>query len=189
MKPSICGWKTGGPFLILAICKSKVNNLVEFSLQRCHSLHTWVSIMSYTKTQKPQKQAFPWFWHDLDASVMSTLCQDTGQHASIFSWCQNLFNNRKLRHDSFIGSTLPDYPNCLENSDPDNMIFCLFVCLFMGVCLNVYMCITSVCGAYRSQRWYQIPWVRVPGSCELPCGSREYNPGPLEEGLLTTECS
>lgn len=140
MKPSICGWKTGGPFLILAICKSKVNNLVEFSLQRCHSLHTWVSIMSYTKTQKPQKQAFPWFWHDLDASVMSTLCQDTGQHASIFSWCQNLFNNRKLRHDSFIGSTLPDYPNCLENSDPDNnIIFCLFVCLWVFA----WMCICA----------------------------------------------
>lgn len=148
--------------MILAICKSKVNNLGEFSLQRCHSLHTWFSIMSYTKTQKPQKQAFPWFWHYLNASVMSTLCQNTGRRASVFARCQNLFNNKKsTRHDSFIGSTLPDCPNCLENSDPDNnMIFCLFVCLFMGVCLNVDMCITSMCGTYRSQRWYQIPWAR-----------------------------
>ena len=140
MKPSICGWKTGGPFMILAIFKSKANNLVEFCLQRCHSLHTWFSIMSYTKTQKPQKEAFPWFWHDLDASVMSTLCQNTGRHASIFSWCQNLFNNRKLtRRNSFIGSTLPDCPNCLENSDPDNnIIFCLFVygCLPECVCVH-----------------------------------------------------
>lgn len=181
--------------MILPICESKVNNLVEFSLQRCQSLHTWFSIMSYTKTQKPQKQAFPWFWHYLRASVMSTLCQNTGRRASVFSWCQNIFNNKKsTRHDSFIGSTLPDCPNCLENSDLDNnMIFCLFVCLWVFAWM--WICASQACvvptevrdgtrspGPDSRQSWVAV-WVQ--GIQPRSFGKRTFN----HWVFLTTECS